>query len=324
MDSVLIEVGIGLALLYLLLSLSVTSVNEVIESLFELRGKELRKKVREIFSCDADKILNDPLIASLSKRKLPSYIPSRLFGEAVAKQLDDVMEGAADLRAQLEQGTISLNDYKEGLEKVVNSSKFRSHSYALRILERAEGSGIEFVKSVEDRATQHFEDMMERVSGLFVRRVKLNSAIIAIVLVVAANADTMRVFNRLSVDESLRSALVESAETFSEISEDPGAYSETGELDFNVNDVVLERAAATFPLGWECPDNGNSIGWPNLACIWDGGEIATLESISKILFGWAITVLAIMLGAPFWFGVLQRITNIRAVGEKPKAVVSEK
>lgn len=41
---------------------------------------------------------------------------------------------------------------------------------------------------------------------------------------------------------------------------------------------------------------------------------------SKALLGWLITALAISLGAPFWFDLLNKFINLRAAGTKPKAM----
>ena len=38
--------------------------------------------------------------------------------------------------------------------------------------------------------------------------------------------------------------------------------------------------------------------------------------LSKIL-GLAVTILAVMLGAPFWFDLLNKVTNLRGTGGKP-------
>ncbi len=37
----------------------------------------------------------------------------------------------------------------------------------------------------------------------------------------------------------------------------------------------------------------------------------------RVLFGFLITALAITMGAPFWFDLLNRFVNIRAGGNKP-------
>jgi hypothetical protein len=43
----------------------------------------------------------------------------------------------------------------------------------------------------------------------------------------------------------------------------------------------------------------------------------------KIL-GLVLTVVAVSLGAPFWFDLLQRVSNIRAAGKPPEQAASEK
>ncbi|MFD1378800.1 hypothetical protein [Fodinicurvata halophila] len=63
MDSALIEAAIGLVLVYLVFSLSVTSLNEAIASLLQLRGRVLYRRLQEIFAGEAEFILNDPCCA---------------------------------------------------------------------------------------------------------------------------------------------------------------------------------------------------------------------------------------------------------------------
>ena len=40
------------------------------------------------------------------------------------------------------------------------------------------------------------------------------------------------------------------------------------------------------------------------------------------LFGWLLTGVAITLGAPFWFDVLGKVSNLRASGIKPDSVLT--
>ncbi|HEY1872124.1 MAG TPA: hypothetical protein VGG71_13775, partial [Chitinophagaceae bacterium] len=53
-----------------------------------------------------------------------------------------------------------------------------------------------------------------------------------------------------------------------------------------------------FPIGWPKP-NDNS------------------ENFLTMFFGWIATILAICLGAPFWFDILNKIANLRSSGPKP-------
>jgi hypothetical protein len=53
-----------------------------------------------------------------------------------------------------------------------------------------------------------------------------------------------------------------------------------------------------FPIGWgELPEGGGGWLLKILGCLWTG--------------------LALSLGAPFWFDLLQKFVNLRAAGTKP-------
>jgi hypothetical protein len=43
-----------------------------------------------------------------------------------------------------------------------------------------------------------------------------------------------------------------------------------------------------------------------------------MRALDQHLLGWLITVLAISLGAPFWFDMLNRIVAIRSAGRAPE------
>ena len=61
------------------------------------------------------------------------------------------------------------------------------------------------------------------------------------------------------------------------------------------------------------------FGWNNL----NGLQLHAKDARSKFFLvlskitGLTATILAIMLGAPFWFDLLNKITNLRGTGNKP-------
>ena len=64
----------------------------------------------------------------------------------------------------------------------------------------------------------------------------------------------------------------------------------------------LREELRRLPIGWKAPlDNAEREGW-----------------ISKLV-GWIITALAVSLGAPFWFDMLNKLNSLRSTGIKPKA-----
>jgi hypothetical protein len=47
-----------------------------------------------------------------------------------------------------------------------------------------------------------------------------------------------------------------------------------------------------------------------------GGDLAGQEAW-RVVLGWVATACSALFGAPFWFGLLQRLTNLRGAGPKP-------
>jgi hypothetical protein len=57
------------------------------------------------------------------------------------------------------------------------------------------------------------------------------------------------------------------------------------------------------------------IGWADFR--WKGLNQTALDILSW-LPGWLITALAVSLGAPFWFDLLNKFINIRGAGKAPE------
>lgn len=91
--SAVLDTAIGLAFLYLLLSLLVTGINELIEAWLRNRAKDLERGLHELIGGDGQllhRVYGHPILFGLfrgvpgeSGTQLPSYIPSRSFALAL-------------------------------------------------------------------------------------------------------------------------------------------------------------------------------------------------------------------------------------------------
>ncbi len=72
----------------------------------------------------------------------------------------------------------------------------------------------------------------------------------------------------------------------------------------------IRKVPAPLGLGW------NSTFTEQMAIAESKGRSAALFFLIKF-FGWFITALAMSLGAPFWFDLLQKVINIRNAGVRP-------
>jgi len=111
------------------------------------------------------------------------------------------------------------------------------------------------------------------------------------VLAIGLNASTTRVAATLWNDVTVRNAVVNAARNVGQ-----NAPKTSGDLR-NIGDSVSSIKSLHLPLGWK--------NWDSQA-----GAIGTVA-------GWLITALLVMLGAPFWYGLLTRLVSLRSTGVKP-------
>jgi hypothetical protein len=137
-----------------------------------------------------------------------------------------------------------------------------------------------------------FDDAMGRVSGFYKRKVQVAVLVYAIVLTVALNVDSVAFARRLWTDDLVRSAAAAAAER------------QQQQPDADVPRLLEEVQELNLPIGWSGADplRAAPTGLPG----W----------LLKLL-GLAITVLALSLGAPFWFDLLSRVARLRSTGPPP-------
>ena len=297
--SQVLEVMIGLLLIYLALSVVCSGIKEVLASLFALRSKTLelaiRKMLQDINGDVTQNILQHPLIAgTVSPGKTrPSYISSRNFALALLDTIDPVKDGTQPRTIQdLRTGILSLP-----------ATNLRTT--LLGFIDTARGD----LDCAQKKIEYWFDDTMERVSGWYKRLAQKLIFVAGLLLSLALNADTFQISRELWSDEALRNAVV--AQATKRVHEgkavDSPSEGATQELTLaqlqKVSDEV--RAAHPLPLGWSRETKGlrgTLLSWP--------------ESPLKLL-GILVSSLAILLGAPFWFDLLNNVINLRISGEPP-------
>ncbi len=140
-----------------------------------------------------------------------------------------------------------------------------------------------------------YDDVMDRVSGVYKRRVQWWLLIIALIVTIAVGADTLRIVNTLSTSATLRSVLVADASQLA---------SSGGQATPDLNKVQRDLVPLNQLFGYNggVPPIGDWLRWQT----------------ARKLIGLLLTVFAVSLGAPFWFDVLNRFTNVRAAGKPPE------
>ena len=140
-----------------------------------------------------------------------------------------------------------------------------------------------------------FNAVMERATGWFKRHTQILSLICAALMVLAANVDTVELINQFSVSPSARLKLAEVAQK---------------QL------ASIDTTGAKIDAVAELPALGVKLGWAGFSLPQTAEQQA--QTIALKICGLLVSILAISLGAPFWFDTLKRLINIRGAGAAPK------
>ena len=300
----ILDVAIGLSLFYLLFGLICTTVNEMIASFFHTRSLFLDRGIDRLLGGDSElkkKLFAHPVIKTLLERdgKLPSYIPSSGFATALMDVLSGEGKAHTDVDAVIEgvKGNPAL------------------HGVITTLIDSAKQRGV----PLKTEIAEWFDHNMDRVSGWYKRNAQRNALILAAVVTLALNADTIFIARTLWTNPAVRAAVVEEAR----VRASKAAPEDLPLVEYKDAD----DATASTPTVLPSPSSEGVLTKNEQDLIgkltgWSQEDWAALKSASGTewlshLIGWLITALAVSLGAPFWFDTLQRFVNIRNAGRAP-------
>jgi hypothetical protein len=141
-----------------------------------------------------------------------------------------------------------------------------------------------------------FDGTMDRVSGWYRRLTQTVLFLIGIFAAATLNVDSITIATRLTSDKALRNAIVSTAQHPTTPS-DNKTYAE-------LSDGLTKIG---FPIGYK----SGFYPEPQM-CDFQGGCTFRMEVFVRTALGWFVMAFAIMLGAPFWFDVLNKFMVVRS------------
>jgi hypothetical protein len=317
LGSEILEVGIGLTLIYLLLSAMASALREALEAWFKTRGEHLERGIRELLrdpdgSWMARGIYEHPLVAGLfrggytprqggknlgnflhwlgGRSNLPSYIPAPNFAAAL---LDIVARGPVvpDAVDNAPPPAMSVELLRTNAQAMANPYLQRA---ILVAIDRGQGD----LNRVQANLEAWYNSGMDRVSGWYKRRTQFVLLWIGLGLTLALNVNTITIAGFLMRDSTARALLVRQADA---IRRDPTMMTASyARVDSTLTGLKL-------PIGW----GGDSVpARPGIGP--DGSAEESWGGFWHHVFGLLITAFAVSLGAPFWFDVLNKFMVIRS------------
>ena len=296
--SLALEIAISLALLYLLLSLMCSVLNEWVAGMLNMRATNLWDGVRNLLYDSegtglARQLYDHALVKNLGRSgKLPSYIPSRTFAMALF-----------DLVAPV-NGSVTTRTLQDIRSSVANISNEPVKKALVALIDDA-GDDL---KKARENVERWYDDAMDRVSGWYKKKTQLFILLWALAVTLSVNADTILIANTLAHDATMRTSLVAMAEVTAK-----EALPENAEQAMErIKKMSMEADKLGLPIGWSREPNDRK----SLPCDVGGWAL-------KII-GLLLTTGAVSLGAPFWFDVLNKLVNIRSAGKQPERAHQEK
>lgn len=261
---------------------------------------------------------------------------------------------------QLYEDYQSYKKIRDGLSRLPDSVKESMSILARRAQSRVQRTENE-VNQFRDEVAIWFDRSMSRASGVYKRNAKGVAILMGLFLAATTNSDTFHIFNRLSSDDSLRRLVTDRASQLNLNAQNSPRFSAQLEELKNETDTVLREIA--FPISWNSSNIGRQLGCPSSAISatppqnqpsteatqikaqWDSlykgclntDQVSTAPiplqvaeimanrplGVVRMLSGWAVSGIAIAMGAPFWFDLLGKLVNVRNSGGKPRPAGGE-
>ena len=341
-QNAIINVAIGLILMYLMLSLLCTVVNEYISTKLNLRSKTLRDALA--------KLIDDPtllknfyehgLITSSSQasgsgaqsllQAVATWVGAyhglkNQVAPPTAAGVATATPGAeAEHPSYLASGTVALALLGSLLKQTPGSQDVAGITAAIGKLTGAKGIADPKIKDaltacvlkangdigkLQQSIATWFDDSMDRLSGAYKRKMKWIAMLIGLVVAVAFNADSFNVATTLWNDPDRRASTIAIATEVAKKS--PPVPATSADLNKAVTDT--EKMLRSLPIGWSCPAPGPGKEFHYWTCV--EYEFSKLTLVQFL--GWILTAAALSLGAPFWFDLLNQFINLRGAGAKP-------
>jgi hypothetical protein len=311
--SQILEVALGIICLFILMSVICSVIREGLESWMKTRAAFLERGIQELLhdkSADGlvKHLYNHPHIKSLffgeytpkavgnkphsfsSGRALPSYIPTKNFALAL---MDMAARGPATDAVSSDGGTTRMTT-----ETIRLNIANLNNPPVQRVLLTALDAAQDDLTKVQAYLENWYDSSMDRVSGWYRRSSQWVLFWIGLFVAVALNVNPITVAAYLAHNDVARAAMTARAEA---------AVNKGSKFDsLHYYAAKTELDSLSLPIGW---NNGHGMALQQRKAT-DRFEV--WNELLGPLTGWLLTALAITLGAPFWFDVLNKVMVIRS------------
>ncbi|QEM10013.1 hypothetical protein [Mucilaginibacter rubeus] len=280
----------------------------------------------------------------LVQRKRPSYIDPETFTKVLVDLLrgPDAKPGISDrklIEHSLQHREIA---WKINGDKLIGGKHLKDHHkgwtypkleedtaiYLESVWADAQGDVSKFRGFISD----WFNEMMDRTTGWYKKYTQIYLLIIGLLIAGLFNVDTIRIAKALEANPEMRSQLISQVSAFTKAHPDLVNQLKTDQTALkapppNVKDTAARKAYLAEQAELQKKINANPAkavqdkevqiiskylpeATHTLGIGYEGGFGKNVNCLTP--FGWLLTAIAISLGAPFWFDLLNKLMQLRS------------
>ncbi|HVQ07129.1 MAG TPA: hypothetical protein VMS43_01705 [Allosphingosinicella sp.] len=304
----ILDIAVGLVLVYLLLSLIMTAVQESVSTILKSRSGNLTRAMTELLQGDQELVkefYDHPLIYALHRgQRLPALAASD--GDAAAAAARAADAAAAPPASATHPSYIPRETFAAVMIDL--AEKKRLNDPLQQAYDRLDALAGPDVRRLRRELEGWYDGAMDRAAGWYKRHTQIWLFVMGLVVSVLLNVNSVTLAQHLAVNPQAREYANRLAEQMARQPAVPDAA--------QANRFTAQLDEVRLPVGW------NQASLNRIASIFpadpgaDGNRwlyyLALVGAVLSLLGGYLITALAIMLGSPFWFDLLNRVMVIRS------------
>lgn len=286
----ILEVAIGLILVYYILGSIVSLVTQWINESLETRGAALKKYLIKLVG---DKKIEDLLKLPQIEAQRPiryknflsvfnSATEPKMLEKVPVSTLVDAYFDLVGLTGAKDNRELSLAQLAELIDKLPDSDGKQAFINWLN-------QGVTKIEDLRSRTTTYFTGVLEQAAATFRANARSFVIILSIMITFLLGADSIQLVRTLWTNAELRTLAVAKAEI---------VVQQEG-VDVPIDDLLQELSDLTIKLGWwrtELPAAGtDAAGW--------------LWFVFLKVLGLGLTAAAVSQGSSFWYDLLKKLSS---------------
>jgi hypothetical protein len=285
--SQILEVAIGLIVIYYILGSVVSLTTKLINEFFESRGKALEQYlIRLVGDKKIGDLKNLPQMQALRPIRYKGFLS--VFGSVTEPKMIEkipvatLVDSFFDLAGLTAKKELSLLELAELVDKLPDSDGKKAFISWIN-------QGVTNIADLRARTTAYFTGILEQAAETFRARARSFVIILSIGITVLFGTDSIQLAKDLWANSELRAIAIAQADI----------VVAQGGTPAELSDIIDDLAKFSIKVGWwqtqQFPKSSDVMDWVSFIFL-------------KVL-GLGITAVAVSQGASFWYDLLKKLTS---------------